>query len=129
MIYLDSSFVIRALCRDTDEAVRLTGWIEAGRQFSMSTMAWAEFMCGPLTADEEAFVRALTPEPMSLSACDAELGSQLFNATGRRRGSLNDCLIAAVAIHADAPLATSNPNDFQRFAPHGLKLAYPSVKK
>ena len=129
MIHLDTSFLVHALGHGTDEATQLTRWLKAGGDFGMSTIVWAEFMCGPLDADEEAFARALVPEPSPLSGLDAELGAGLFNATGRRRGSLNDCLIAATAIRAEASLATSNPNDFQRFVPHGLRLAFPPIPR
>ena len=47
----------------------------------------------------------------------------LFNATGRRRRMMVDCMIAAVAIAEDAPLATRNADDFGRFVEPGLKLA------
>jgi predicted nucleic acid-binding protein len=47
---------------------------------------------------------------------------QLFNQTGRRRGSRFDCLIAATAIAADADFATENQKDFAPFVAHGLKL-------
>jgi predicted nucleic acid-binding protein len=122
-IHLDTSFLIHALGHATEEAVRLTQWMKAGRRFNISAMAWAELMCGPLDPEEQAFARALLPEPAPLGALDAELGAELFNATGRRRGSLNDCLIAATAIRVGASLATSNTDDFERFAPHGLELA------
>ncbi|HEY3863577.1 MAG TPA: hypothetical protein VGO59_17005 [Verrucomicrobiae bacterium] len=54
---------------------------------------------------------------------EAALAADLFNKTGRRRGSRFDCLIAAKAIIAQADVATINHSDFKLFAPHGLKLA------
>ena len=55
-------------------------------------------------------------------AADASPCADLFNLGGRRRGSLLDCMIAAVAVCADAALATTNPGDFRRFQTAGLRV-------
>jgi hypothetical protein len=70
------------------------------------------------------------PGPNSLTAlfnrfekATAVFAADLFNKTGRRRGSRFDCLIAATAILADAEIATANQSDFKVFVSYGLKIA------
>jgi predicted nucleic acid-binding protein len=46
----------------------------------------------------------------------------LFNLSGRRRGTFIDCMIAAVALGANASLATTNSDDFRRLEPAGLQI-------
>ena len=89
----------------------------------LSSITWAEFLCGPVTTlvVEEAAEAFGEPEPFDGS--HATLAAELFNVAGRRRGLLADCMIAAVAIRANARLATSNPTDFRPFTAHGLTLA------
>lgn len=85
----------------------------------------AEFLCGPLNPDQGPLAAALFPRPELFTPDDAARAADLFNATGCRRGSLLDCMIAATALRAGAALATENPDDFRRFEPLGLRLAPP----
>jgi len=68
-------------------------------------------------------LEALLPPPVPFEADDASKAAALFNATGRRSRSLQDCMIAAAAIRANAELATINVKGFRRFEQSGLRIA------
>ena len=123
MIHLDTNFLIDALVVGSVQETQLVGWLSAGQPFQISAMAWGEFLCGPLSASAEALARQLLPTADALERDDAEKAAFLFNATGRRSKSYQDCCIAAVAIRCQAELATSNRVDFHPMVPHGLTLA------
>jgi predicted nucleic acid-binding protein len=123
VIHLDTSYLIRALVPRSIEERRLRAWLRRHEPVRVSSIAWAEFLCGPVTAPVIEEVAEVVGEPAPFDAVDAILAAELFNAAGRRRGSLLDCMIAATALRADAMLATSNPADFRRFASFGLGLA------
>ena len=122
MIHFDANFLVAALAENTAAAALLDGGVEKGEEVAISTVAYAEFLCGPLSADAETESDSLFPEPIPLIPQDAKKAAELFNATGRRSRSLSDCLIAATAIRLGASLATYNRDDFVRFAAHGLRL-------
>ena len=52
-VYLDTSFLIRALIRGTPEDRTLRLWLAAGRSVRISSIVWAEFLCGPLSSEEQ----------------------------------------------------------------------------
>jgi predicted nucleic acid-binding protein len=122
VIHLDTSFLIRAGVRGTPEDQALRRWRGKGTAVGISAIAWAEYLCGPLTRDAIESAAELLGEPRAFDALDATLAAQLFNASGRRRGTLPDCMIAAIAINAQASLATSHRADFERLTSVGLIL-------
>ncbi len=99
-------------------------WLAAGQTLAASAIAWTEFPNGPVTPLEISRVEAvLQSRVIPFTKSDAVLAADLFNKTGRRRGSRFDCLIAATAISAQAEAATVNKSDFMVFVALGLKLA------
>jgi predicted nucleic acid-binding protein len=123
MIHLDSNLLI-ALADASDphrpSALRL---MQTLPHAAVSSLAWWEFECGPVSPEGLALVRIMLPGgiiPFSLA--EAMEAARLFNAVGRARRFKFDSLIAATAILAGASLATVNPADFHPFVPHGLTL-------
>ena len=123
MIHLDTSFLIRALALGSPEDRKLRGWIGEGQTLGMSTVAWAELLCGPLKRSEVEWATEIVGQRHDFTPEQAELAARLFNESGRRRGSLIDCMIAATALAAAAPIATANAADFLRFKGFGLTMA------
>lgn len=120
--YLDTSFLIKALVPGTREDRRLRQWIRQALVVSMSSVGWAEFLCGPVSDEDRQRARKVVGAPLPLVEMEAEHAAELFRAGGRKRGTLPDCLIAATALLAGAALATSNSGDFRRFERAGLNL-------
>jgi predicted nucleic acid-binding protein len=123
VIQLDTGFLIRALVPDSAEATRLRHWIEKGESVGISALAWTEFLCGPVSARVVALAASFLGDPVSFDKRETALAAKLFSESGRRRGTLVDCMIAATAIVAGDSLATSNGKDFARFEEFGLTLA------
>ncbi|MDP3766818.1 MAG: PIN domain-containing protein [Dehalococcoidia bacterium] len=122
MIHLDTGFRIRALVRGSREDRRLREWLTQGEPISISSVSWAEFLCGPFETEDFELASQFVEEPVPFLAADSALTARLFNMAGRRRGSLAGCMIAATAIRTGASLATADPRDFCRFEPAGLNV-------
>ncbi len=123
MIHLDTSFLIRSLVVGSEEEKKLLSWYEQNQSIAMSVIALGEFLCGPVSDIQLGFLNQAIPLRANFEEPDAILAARLFNETGRRRHTFQDCMIAATAINAGAQLATSNKTDFERMAPLGLTLA------
>ena len=122
MIQLDTSFLIRALVKGTPQDELLRQWLSDGESLAVSSVAWTEFLCGPLKPKEIKLTEQLIDQVLPFGTEDAELASELFNRSGRRRGTLMDCMVAALALCRDVPLATANPSDFKRMEASGLRV-------
>lgn len=125
MIHIDTSFLIRSFAPASPQDKQLRLWIQSGTRLALSTISWAEFACGPVTAPQFALIQLIFGEPLAFTRVHAELAAELFNSTGRKRGTFFDCMIAAVAVEQSASLATSNPRDFRFFQSSGLQLISP----
>jgi predicted nucleic acid-binding protein len=123
MIHLDTNYLIGLVTVPSPVHGQIVAWLKAGETFSSSAIAWSEFLNGPVTPNQrreasERIERRVVP----FDAVTAEMAAQLYNLSGRKRGSQVDCFIAAAAICARVPLATRNRKDFAPFVSAGLRL-------
>jgi predicted nucleic acid-binding protein len=124
MIHLDTNYLIGLPVKGSAAALEVDSWLATGELLAASAIAWTEFLNGPVTPLEVSRAEAvLESRIIPFGLPEAVLAAELFNKTGRRRGSRFDCLIAATAIREQAQVATINQLDFKVFIPHGLKLA------
>ena len=123
MIHLDTSFLVRALIPGTPEDAKLRGWVAEGRTLIMSSVAWAEFLCGPLDVGDLELAERFVERRRDFTPDQAAVAARLFNESGRRRGMIIDCMIGAAALADGAPVATANEADFERLASAGLAIA------
>lgn len=122
MTHLDTGFLIRALVRNSPEDIQLRNWLRSNTQVGMSSIAWAEFLCGPVEKNDIALAGRIVSDRQPFTDQDATAAARLFNISGRRRGTFVDCMIAAVALGVGASLATTNPEDFRRLETAGLQI-------
>lgn len=95
--------------------------LKNGEILSASAVVWFEFVCGPLSASDKDNVRqVLNNQILPLTDVHAEKAAELFNAAGRARQKMRDCMVAGAAIAAGLPLLTQNVADFKSFKAAGL---------
>jgi predicted nucleic acid-binding protein len=123
MIHLDANYLIRSADLASKEARHMRQWLIRGETLAASSIAWAEFLNGPVDQSEVRYATHLIQgRVVPFTRADAEMAANIFNASGRRRGSRPDCFIAATAICAGASFATENRRDFQPYVAAGLRL-------
>lgn len=123
MIHLDTNFLIGAMTAGSPQDRQLREWAAAGEAVNIDALVWTEFLCGPVMAAQVQLAQTLFPNPEPYLPTDATRAADLYNQTGRRRGTLVDCMIAACAIRSGAQVATANLDDFRPFVRFGLQLA------
>lgn len=126
LIELDANYLVAALSSRSRQSGLLTQWMREGAVIQMSAVAWSEYLCGPdrpLDEPRKRAARRMIHGIEPFTEVDAELASELFNATGRRSRSHVDCMIAAHAIRRCSRLATLSLRDFARFEKFELRLA------
>ena len=122
MTHLDTNVLI-ALPVLAKQRHALAQRIAKGEPMATSSLAWFEYVCGPVAEAEQHLVRAaIGGQILAVDEAIAERAAALFNHVGRKRSLRTDSLIAATAILALAELATFNAQDFAPFTAHGLKL-------
>ena len=115
MICLDTNYLIYALRQDSPECGEIREWVRLGIPLITSTLAWFEFINGPVSEKEIRLVRALLREIVPLGMAETEEASRLFQCAGANRSLKIDACIAGTARVAGARIATRNRGDFSRF--------------
>jgi len=88
MIFLDTNFLIHGLVTGTAEAAKITGWLDENELIAMASVAWYEFLCGPVSNEEiELATAVLTNGVIPFTEAEAAVSAKLFNAVNRSRGT------------------------------------------
>ncbi len=120
MIHLDTNLLIAA-SDGADPHVASFQWVLAlNRDMAASACAWTELHSQPMAPQTERLLRQiLRGGIIAFDGDAAALAGRLIYATGGKRRTRPDTMIAATAILSGAELATVNPADFHPFVPHG----------
>lgn len=122
-MHLDTNILIGVFSEEKELRAKLKRFFHEGYSFSVSALVWHEFVSGPVKAIQKQHALSLIEErilPMDKDI--AELASELYNSSGRKKSSRPDCIVAATAINYQAEMLTLNASDFKAFSKQGLEL-------
>lgn len=122
-IHLDTNFLVDFGDPASPAGRKALSWLGKGWQLRACSIAWCEYLCGPVDGEDVRAVRRVIGLPLPFTEADADMAARLFNLGGRRRTSLADCQIAAIAMREQVALATQDRPGFARFVTAGLQLA------
>jgi predicted nucleic acid-binding protein len=125
LVHLDTNILIDLISLDCPypSVGMVQNWLSYGEELAISAVAWSEVCNGNITGEQKRGLEQIVEgRVLDFTKAEAEVASRLYHATGRRRGSHADCMIAAAAMSRGHDIATRNVADFERFRPHGLKL-------
>jgi hypothetical protein len=91
VVHLDTGFLIRAIVDGSREEGELRHWVSRGLRIGVSTIAWCEFLCGPLDDSSLKVATELVGEPHTFVPADSALAAEFFN---HPDGGAESCAIA-----------------------------------
>ncbi len=122
-LHLDTNCLIDLLLGGNKTRSILKSKLQTGWICSTSAIAWHEFVSGLLNSEQKQDIwDFLEGRILPLDFKIAELASEIFNKSGRKKGSRADCIIAATAIHHKSTLLTWNKTDFKNIKKLGFAL-------
>lgn len=123
MIHLDTNLLIALLDSSHPHASFAEQLLTKNQPLGCSSLAWMELYSKPVSSQQmELLSEILSGGIFSFDSHQAQISGEWFQKSGCTRKLRFDCGIAAAAFHAQASLATANPDDFQPFIPFGLKI-------
>jgi predicted nucleic acid-binding protein len=124
MIHFDTNFLVALVAKKSHLHAIMEKWLATGETFAVSSIAWSEFVTGPVEPEEVRDALLIVENRIiPFGQAEAHLAAKLYNQAARQRDLRVDSFVAAVAISSSASLATENRRDFSPFVPGGLRLA------